>query len=142
MTEPYYKAGEIKFSREQIVWLIPYLPILRNGSYPRGPTESGYTDAPVGKRQIKARADFINPVEIAAELDWRIEQAKEDGLFLEMVYSQPDDKLLVMQHIASALNVDINKIERDIHRALNYVSGFRRRGRTYKQWKNHKGGKG
>ena len=142
MTEPeYYKPGEIRYSRQQIEWLIPYLPFLRSGSYPRDPAESGYTEASISKRQIKAKAGFITGAEIAAELDWRISQCGIDGLFLEMSYSQPDDKMFVIQHIATALRVEVSQIERDIHRALNYISGFRRRTRTYSQWKNHKGGK-
>ncbi len=138
MTEAYYKPNEIKFSRSQIEWLIPLLPLLRSGVYPRDTKETGYTQAP-GKRQIKAKAGFIIPAEIASELDWRLQQAGVDGLFLEMVYSQPDDRYFVMQHIASALRVDINAVERDIHRALHYISGFKRRPRTYREWRQHKG---
>ncbi len=135
----YYKPNEIHFSREQIEWLIPLLPLLRNGVYPRDPKETGFYDTPVGKRQIKAKAGFISAAEIAAELDFRLQMCNSDGLFLEMVYSQPDDKVFVMQHIASALKVDINIIDRDIERALRYISGYRRKSRSYYQWKNHKG---
>ena len=139
MTETYYKPGEIKFSRRQIEWLIPLLPLLRSGVYPRDPKETGYTQAP-GKRQIKAKAGFIGAAEIAAELDTRLQSCNSDGLFLEMVYGQPDDKVFVMQHIAMALGVSINTVERDIHRALNYCCGHKRRNRTYSQWKNHQRG--
>ncbi len=140
MTETYYKSGEIKFNQKQIEWLIPYLPLLRSGSFPRDPKDTGYYDTPVGKRQIKAKAGFIGAAEIAAELDTRLQACNSDGLFLEMVYSQPDDKIFVTNHIAMALGVDVYQISRDIHRALNYCCGSRRKTRTYSQWKNHQKG--
>lgn len=139
MTETYYKSGEIKFSRQQIEWLIPLLPLLRNGVYPRDPKETGVYDTPIGKRQVKAKAPFITASEIAAELDFRLCQAGEDGLFLEMVYSQPDDRYFILQHIATALGVDINWVDRDIERALKYVCGFKRKSRSYREFRNHKG---
>lgn len=143
MIEAYYKPNEIwqKWSGNQVKWLIPYLPLLRSGVYPRDPAESGYTDASVGKRQIRAKAPFITAGEIAGELDFRLRQCKEDGLFLEMVYSQPDDTFFVMQHIASALGVEINTVEGNIHQALRYVCGRNRKRRSFNEWKNHKGGK-
>ena len=137
----YYKPNEIwqRWSAKQVKWLIPYLPLLRGGSYPRDPTESGYTESPLGRRQVKAKASFIGAAEIASEIDWRLCQCGEDGLFLEMVYSQPEDIYFVMQHIASALKVDINTVERKVHQALRYICGKNRKSRSYQQWRNHKG---
>lgn len=141
MTEDYYKPNEIRYSRQQIEWLIPLLPLLRSGSYPRDPTESGYTQAP-GKRQVKAKASFIMAAEIASELDWRIQQAGWEGLITEMVYSNLDDRYWAMQHIAESLEMDINEVERVTSRVIRYLAGFKRRQRTYSQWRNHRGGKG
>ncbi len=141
MQDKYWPPNQIRFTREQIEWLISVLPLLRNGTYPRSPTETGVYDTPIGKRQVKAKAPFINAAEIAAELDARLTSCGCEGLFLEMVYSQPDDKLFVLQHIAATLKVDINRVDRDIERALRYCCGYRRKSRSYSQWKNHKGGK-
>jgi len=140
LTEAYYKPNEIwqKWSENQVKWLIPYLPLLRGGSYPRDPKETGFYDTPIGKRQIKAKASFITASEIASELDFRLCQCREDGLFLEMVYSQPEDIYFVMQHISSALNVDVNTVERNVHTALRYVCGKNRKRRSYHQFRNHK----
>ncbi len=132
MTEVYYKPNEIRFSRQQIIWLIPLLPLLRSGSYPRDPKESGYTDAPIGKRQIKAKAPFIMAVEIASELDYRIQQTGWHGLMLEMVYSaDTQDRLSVVQHIAMALAEDTNYVEKRITRALRYIRGAGRKKYKY-----------
>lgn len=139
MTEPYWSPNEIQFTREQVKWLISLLPLLRNGVYPRSPTETGYTNAP-SKRQIKAQAPFITASEIAGELDWRLCQCREYGLFLEMVYST-EDTMWNLQHISSALKVDINVVERNVHMALRFVCGKNRKGRSYSQFRNHKGGK-
>ncbi len=139
MNEPYYKPSDIFFRQEQVIWLIPYLPLLRSGTYPRNPAETGYTEAPINKRQVRAKAGFVNAAEVAAELDWRIQQTGDDGLFLEMVYSQPDDKYFVMQHIAVALRIDVNQVDKDIHTALAYITGWKRKTRSYIQWRQHKG---
>ncbi len=138
MTEAYWKPNEIRFTREQIEWLIPALPLLRNGTYPRDPKETGVYDTPIGKRQVKAKAGFITAAEIASELDWRITQTGEIGIFLELVYSQPDDKIFILQHISVAIGVDIDRLDRDIERAMHYIVGFKRRQRSYKEWRQHR----
>ncbi len=145
MTEPeYYKPGEIwqKWSVPQVKWLIFNINLLRGGSYPRDPKETGFYDTPVGKRQIKAKASFIVSADIYSELTDRIESCGLDGLLLEISYTNgEDDRIQIEQHIASLLHEDINDIDRRINRALRYVCGKNRKRRTFYQFRNHKGGK-
>ena len=138
MIDPYYKPNQINYNAEQILWLIPHLPYLRVGLYPQDSTSTGYSGG--SSNVSKQSAPGLAPKEIAAELDWRIQQAGVDGLFLEMTYST-DDRLFTMHHIAQATNCDINEIDKSIHKALHYISGFRRKGRSYKDWKGHRRGK-
>ncbi len=138
MSEQWFSYSEFKFSREQIVWALEHLQMLRQGQWPPEHRETGYVGGKGKKRNT--RATFENPASVASEIDWRLCQCNSDGLFLEMVYSQPDDKVFVMQHIAVAMGVSINEVETNIHKALHYCCGSRRRNRTYTQWKNHQKG--
>ena len=50
-----------------------------------------------------------------------------------------DQAWMNRQHLAVALRTDINSIDKRINQALKYCSGYHRRERSYKQFRNHKG---
>ena len=140
----YYKPNEIwqRWSKGQVKWLLENLNLLRSGSYPKDPKETGFYDTPVGKRQVKAKASFLVSADIYSELTDRIESAGLDGLLLELAYSSgEDDRIQIEQHISSSLKEGINETDRRINRALKFVAGKNRKRRSYHQWRNHKGGK-
>ena len=131
----WHHPSSIRFSREQVKWLIYHLPTLRNGSYPRNPKETGYTDAGISQRQFRRGAKFETPAIIAAELDVRIQRAGVDGLMLEFLYSGDyADELFVIEHMAIMLGVDRREIARRIQNALRYVSGNGRKKTSYKEY--------
>ncbi len=131
----WYNPHSIRFTRSQVKWLIPHLPLLRAGSYPRNPKESGYTDPGIKSRQFKAGAAFEIPVGIAAELDIRIEKCGVDGLMLEFLYAfEPDDELFVMEHMAQCLNLERREVEQRIRNALCFVSGEGRKTTSYSKF--------
>ena len=119
MTEVWWHPREIKFNKAQCLWLIPQLPRLREGTYPTNPVGTGYTDAPA-KRSLKYRAYFETPCQIAGELDYRLSKTGVDG------------KLLVAEVMAEYTELSYEAV-----RALNYVSGWRRKG-NYGQWKRQR----
>lgn len=126
-----------KFTRAMVKWLIPHLPLLRSGSYPRNPkqSESGYTDPGIKSRQFKAGASFEIPAGIAAELDLRIQRAGFDGLLLEFLYAfDSADELFVMEHIAQCLNLERKEVVQRIRNALYFVSGANRKTASYTQY--------
>ena len=134
----FYSPASIVFNQEQVLWLLKSLPLLRTGSWPPDFKETGYTGSK--KRTINHRAYFETPVAIAGELDWRLESVGIDGIMLEFVASSDtDDRLQLEQHLAVALRTDINSIDRRINQALKYISGFHRKSRSYKAFRNHKG---
>ena len=137
----WYSPGSVQaFTKPMIKYLIPLLPIIRAGTYPPNPKDTGYTDQGIQGRQFKAGAQFEVPAGIAAELDIRIQRAGLDGLLLELMYTiEPADELFFLQHIAQALGTDIWDIEKRIKNALSYCSGSKRKGRTYKQFVQHRG---
>jgi len=140
--DTWYSPRDItKFTPDQIIWLIPLLPLLRSGFYPLKPAESGYTDSPISKRKVKAQAGFIVPTEIATELDSRLESAGLEGVLLELISTiaeMSSDVVSIEIHIAQALGKSFEEIENCRLRALRYVSGPRPKKRDYKQWKQHK----
>lgn len=134
----WYSPHSIRFSKSQVKWLIPLLPMLRNGEYPPNPTVTGYVEQS-GKPQFRPGARFETPAGLAAELDIRIQRAGLDGLLLELLYSgDPDDELFIIQHIALALGEDIERVEKRLKQALTYISGDGRKERSYKQWIGHR----
>ena len=134
----WYSPSEIRFTIGQIQWLIPHLHLLRNGYYPRNPRET----VTLGRTQISHMANFVRAAEIASELDTRIQKAGWEGLIVEMIYTcDTDDRNFTIQHIASAMHVEIHDIHLRVRRALKYIRGFKRKNRTFEEWKNHKGRK-
>lgn len=131
----WYSPHSIRFSRQQVKWLIPLLPMLRNGEYPPSGKETGYTDAGGGKPVFKPGAKFELPAGIAAELDVRIQRAGVDGLMLEFLYAfEPEDEIFVIEHIAQCLNLERREVAQRIRNALYYVSGADRKAGSYSQY--------
>ena len=141
MTEKdWYSPSSISFTKPQIKFLIPILPILRRGEYLPNPAETGYID-PGGKPAIKPGAKFEPFAGIAAELDLRIQRAGirgdkiHDGLLLEFLYSlQLDDEMTLINHIAFAHGISDKEVSQRIRNALFYISGASRKRNNYSQY--------
>jgi len=133
--EWYSPHAVTRYSKAQVKWLIPHLPLLRSGSYPRNPKETGYTDSAINQRQVKASASFELSASIAAELDIRLQRAGVDGLLLEFLYAfDPADELFVIEHIAQCLNLERREVTQRIRNALYFVSGQDRKKTTYARY--------
>lgn len=131
----WYHPNRIKFTRQQVKWLIYHLPTLRNGNYPRNPKETGYSDSGIRQKQVRSQAKFEVPAGIAAELDLRIQRAGVDGLMLEFLYSlDPDDELFVIEHMAQCLNLDRKDVSQRVRNALYFVSGSGRKTDSYSRY--------
>ena len=139
-----YNPHSIRFTKTQVKWLIPLLPMLRIGEYPPNPKETGYVETG-GKPIFKPGAKFETPAGIAADLDLRIQRAgvkgdrTHDGMLLELFYTvAPDDELFFLQHIAYALGIEIQEVGKRISNALGYVSGNDNKERSYREYLSHK----
>lgn len=138
--QDWHPGHSIRYKADQVIWLISILNLLRIGEYPPDPKETGYVGG--GKTRLNAKAKFTMAVEIATEIDIRLERAGIDGLLLEMCYTHGEENRIFMeQHAAKAMDMDINEVDKRIHRALKYVSGARLKQRTYKDFQDHKGSK-
>lgn len=128
-----------RYTKAQVKWLIPLLPLLRSGSYPPSGKETGYIDQGIKQQQFKPGAKFELPASIAAELDLRIQRAGVDGLLLEFLYAfEPQDELFVIEHIAQCLHFERKEVAQRIRNALYFVSGADRKTSSYSQYvKDH-----
>jgi hypothetical protein len=119
MTEQYYSPGQIRYLRDDIIWMIAVVLPLEAGQWPLSPVETGY----VGNQKTPSHAaPFETPGCIRAEVEKRIKMAKSDGetLVWEIQHGFEYYELLCP---ASKM-------------ALNYISsGPKRRKQSYREWK-------
>lgn len=138
--DEYWKPGEINYGdRYQILWLLEHLKELEDGYYPKDPRETGYTDAPINKRQTGKEAPFITAAEIYAELTARLDYCGLDGL---LVYANYVDGIEI-DKLLKASKLDFYEVVKRINRCINYItSGHdrrwhdnkKRKGITYEEW--------
>ena len=99
-------------------FLILHIDPLRDGEYPPDPQGSSYT-GPAVRSQPRQSAPFEKPAQLAAEVDARLKKCRIEGKLLE-------------EEIKNGKEWD--ELTRWSKRALNYVSGYRRRRTGYRQW--------
>ncbi|KKL44997.1 hypothetical protein LCGC14_2360060, partial [marine sediment metagenome] len=118
LSKPFYSPGEIRFQRDEMIWLIEHLTELEDGKWPLDP--SGAV-APEGRTGLKAEGHFVRPVQFAAEVKTRLSTTGEAG------------EALVDEIQVGIL--DYESLSRPAQRVLNYISGWRRRNQTYPEWR-------
>jgi hypothetical protein len=129
----YYETYEVQFCRFQMLWLLANLLILKDGRYPPG-TASGYIDLHLeSNKTLTGRASFETPVGLAAEVEIRLDRCGLDGVILKAVvmWGEAPDRL------AKGLKMEYQDVLRRQERALQYISGWRRRRITYKDFCSH-----
>ena len=133
----WWPPGEIRFSFEQVVWLLSWLSELRGGFYPPDHRETGYYDTPIVRKdkRKKRRAYFTTPVEFAAEIDQRLAMTGFDRYLVEDRYLNG----IYEDEIARKLNMSAEEIWYRIRSAVWSVCGQKRKKTPYslfkKQWK-------
>mgnify|MGYP001596696046 CR=1 FL=1 len=115
---PWYSYQDISFCRPQMLWLIDNLAGLRLGIYPPDPEPTGYINNSGGGRppNVSSHARFETPVQLAAEVDYRLDRTGKDG------------QLLIAQVLAE---LDVHP---DAEEALRYITGWRRKDMKYTNW--------
>ena len=121
MSEEWWHPREIYFGREQCIWIIAEVFPLGQGNWPINPKGSGYVDEPIGQKSHRQRAPFETPCQITAEIMARLETTKEAG------------EALVDEIQSGIIYYDL--LSRPAKRALNYISGWKRRRQSFSQWK-------
>ena len=134
MTELWWAPRDIRFTREQVVWLLGWLPSMREGNWLAEPRGSGYTDAPGGKKTRSRHAAYETPCQVAAELDARLARCGLDRYLVEDCYTYGVDE----RELAGKLGLDVEDIGQRIGAALKYVSGWRRKQCSLREWRGHR----
>ena len=146
----WYSPNRISFKREEVLWLLSNLETIRHGSWPNEHRETGYAG---GKSKSHSHSAYYEkPIQVASELLQRIEKCWPDSSLLMLQVSYGD----IEQVIANGEGQSIDKVQRRINTALNYICGkcpkwmdcsrctqsnCKRRGRkpaTYQEFKQHK----
>lgn len=132
--DEWYSPRDIYFSRGQVEWLLPWLPVIREGIWPGNPRGTGYTDGPTGKRNRSLHASFETPAQIAAELESRLARCGLDRYLVEDCYINGIDE----SELARKLGLDIWEVERRINSVLRYIKGWKRKLYSFRDWKGHR----
>ena len=138
LIDEYWFPHEIRFTKKQVLWLLPHLEELREGIYPVNHQETGYIGA---SHQHQNHSPFENICLVAAELDIRMAYCFPDGILLEGHYT----KGISYEDLGRKYHRDVNSIERNISNALGYISsGPIQRWHDdhkdpciYEEWKGH-----
>ena len=120
MKNRWWPPSAVRFTKVQVLFLIRHLCLLLDGKWPSEYRVTGYYSR--GKNRGHS-APYEVVICVLAELRERIERCGQDGLFLEMVYSDPDHYYSNIQHIANVLHREPEYVERMINTALRYISG-------------------
>lgn len=113
----WFSPGEIRYTREQVLFILENTEILKEGLWPPEPKETGYTDE--GKHPVACHAPYEVACMIIGEVEARLKSCGEAGEALA-----DEAKYIEL----------IDCLSRPARRALNYVSGFRRRRQSYSRW--------
>lgn len=113
--DEWYSYRDIKFTPEQVIWILQNLELLEEGKWPPEYSVTGYTDDGFMKR-VNKEAGFVKPTIIVAEVNKRLERTGVHG------------KLLRAEIIAGL------ELSEESKSALRYCSGRRRKQMSFLQW--------
>lgn len=126
----WYPIGQITFRPEHMIFLIKSLPLLQEGHYPRNPIGTGYTDSKILIKRGRHTAYFEHPVQLAAEVETRLEQCGPDGLLLEALYAWGKRT----KYLMNAFRCNEYQLRKRIKSALWYISGWERKQIPYREF--------
>jgi len=132
MTDTWFAPHEIYFNKRQMLWLIQHLGELKEGSYPKD--FSSYIDPSIINKILRTKAYFEIPALFRCEVESRLEMAGLDGLILKCIEAWGESETSIAAHLR--IPEELVKKKRDT--ALSYVSGWRRKRRTYGEFNSHK----
>lgn len=117
--KPWYHYGEIRWCPYQVIFIIENLEVLIAGSWPPNPDDSSYIDPQI-RTGYRSEAYYTKPVEILAEVEYRLKRTGVDG------------KLLKAEILGEL------ELSKESKSALMYVKGRRRKRMSYKRWLRHR----
>ncbi len=134
----WWAPNEIRYTREQVEFILDHLNTFRDGKYPQDPAITGFENAG-WKASRNTKAAFITPAEIVAELDRRLLRCGLDWYLVNEHYEQGS----TLEDIAKLHHMDYEDVWNRIQRAITYVASGpvprwvateKRRGLEYNEW--------
>ena len=128
MKPEYYKPGEIRYSKVQILWLIRN--VLFQDTWPSEHIESGYSG---GKGKSRGNnAPFVTIREIIGELNARLRQCGKAGLCLEyMTLIDYGDQNYLAERLAGYHGTTPREIFYMVNFAMRFCKGHKRKQVTF-----------
>ena len=141
----FYTIRELRFTQRQMLWITRNLYNIRLADWPVEPDNHVEIISPSkGKRQLphktlKTRsARFERAAQIAAEIDWRLNQCKtkhgDYGLLYLEVYMYGHD----ISEVAKRHSLSEDVVNHRIDQVLRYISGWRRKSLNMEQYNQHR----
>jgi len=153
--ETYYSYREIRFTWDQVEWILDNLCTVSLERWPKAP--SGYSETwintstprpenvstpqpenvstpqPENSTDYKGfckPARFTKPADVASEVKWRLKQCGTDGMMLKdrCIYDKTDRELEI------TYRRPIEYIDECIESVKKYLTGWKRKG-SYQRWK-------
>lgn len=130
MKDEWYAPRDIRFTQGQMVWLVSWLTTLEVGDWPAIPQNETWSR----RQKSQGGAYFEMPAQIWAEITYRLDRCGQDGEMLKDFYlwHKADREMCIAYRID-----DIYEVERRVARALRYVSGWKRKTRSYQDFTSH-----
>ncbi len=108
--------GAIRWDREDIDLLLPWLYVMREGRYPPEPVTSGYVGG--NRSGVNSYAPFETVCQVAAELDRRLARTGLDCILVEHSYcDQMSDS-----ELAKRYGMEEWEVRRHLQSAVSYIS--------------------
>ena len=130
----FYTIRELWFTRRQMVWITQNLYSIRLGEWPKQPYNHVEIISPSnGKRELphktlKTRpARFEKPAQIAAEIDWRLNQCKTSRGDYGVLFLDKYMRGFTFEGTAKRHNLDAETVIHRIDQVLKYISGWERK---------------
>jgi hypothetical protein len=110
--------ARVRFTMDDIYFILLHLPLLRQGVYPPDPRETGYTTGMGRKKGGSLHAYFEKPAQIAGEIDTRLTRCGLDRYLVEdnICRGIPEEDL------ARRLDMEVWEIRRRINSAVSYIA--------------------
>ena len=126
----WFSYGEIKYTLDQILFLLEHKDLLESGRWPPEHKDSGYTGSSKG-RAYRTEGYFVKPVIIIAELTTRLKDCNLDGELVIERYTNGYDEM----DLADRHKLDYFDVIKRISTALSYCRGYRRKRTNYQEYK-------
>lgn len=128
-TLPWYEPGDIRFCPNQMVWLMGNLNILGEGQWPPDPNgDSG------NRRSNSKQAPFETPACFHAEITLRLNRCGKDGILAYQHWGEGTDEIT----LSELMGIPDYKVRRRLRRVLAYISGWKRKTRSYDEFVQHR----